>query len=295
VSDRSEHPDAALTGPNAEQFRYWNGPRGEVWRARRELVDRQVGRLGRLAMDSTGIEPGGRVLDVGCGCGDTLFDLAERVGPLGQVPGIDLSGPMLTEARACVSQAGLSHVKLLQGDAQYEDLGEGAFDRVYSRFGVMFFEDPDAAFGNLHRAVRPKGRLGFVCWQALERNPWMYVPMGCAARIVPPPPRPAPGTPGPFALADPERVHRILTRAGFGVVEMTDWTGDLPIGGGSLQDAVELLLEIGPAAAALRDIHAGPETRNLVSEAFEEALAPYEHPAGLRMPGAAWIVTGSKP
>jgi hypothetical protein len=158
----------------------------------------------------------------------------------------------------------------------------------------MFFDDPDAAFANLHRAIRSKGRLGFVCWQGLERNPWMYVPMGSAAGIVPLPPRPVPGTPGPFAFADPDRVHRILTRAGFGMVEMVDWTGHLPIGGGSLSGAVKLLLEIGPVAAALRDIDAGPETRNLVSEALEEALAPYEHPAGFRMPGAAWIVTGSK-
>jgi SAM-dependent methyltransferase len=246
-------------------------------------------------MDVAGLLGGERVLDVGCGSGDTVLDLAERVGSDGSVIGIDVSGPLLDQARARVSQAPLRQVTLIQGDAQCEDFGKGRFDRVYSRFGVMFFDDPEVAFANLRRALRSQGRLAFVCWQALERNPWMSVPLGAAARCVSLPPRPAPGTPGPFALAEPERIRRILTRAGWGAIEMSDWTGELRIGGESLREAVELFFDIGPLAAALRELRAGPRERDLVSEALKKGLAPYGSPMGLRMPGAAWIVTASIP
>jgi SAM-dependent methyltransferase len=133
---------------------------------------------------------------------------------------------------------------------------------LFSRFGVMFFADPIAAFANLRRALRPGGRLAFVCWQAVTENPWMLVPLGAALQILPPPPLPGPEAPGPFAFADPDRVRRILTGAGFQNPELEPVVETLRLGGGGgLDTTVDFLLQMGPTAAALRGVarsDAGP-------------------------------------
>src|SRR5262249_28528498 len=150
----------------------------------------------------------------------------------------------------------------------------GRFDLCFSRFGVMFFIDPVAAFVNLRAALRPGGRLGFVCWQALADNPWLHVPLGAAARHIALTP-PEPGAPGPFALADPARVRDILERAGFADVALDDHRTTFNVGGsGGLDRAVEFLLNgVGPTSAALRQ--ADPETRSAVAAAVREAIVPY--------------------
>src|SRR5262249_1479538 len=128
------------------------------------------------------------------------------------------------------------------------------FDAVFSRFGVMFFADPVAAFTNLHRALRPGGRLAFVCWRGLPENPWMWVPVGAAAQHVTLPPPPAPGAPGPFAFADGARVRDILGAAGFQTVDVAPLDAEVSIArGASLDEAVAFLLEMGPLGAALRE------------------------------------------
>src|SRR5881628_2723223 len=161
-------------------------------------------------MERARIGAGERVIDIGCGCGDTTIALARRVGPAGLVLGIDVSAPMLARAADAAREAGVAHVRFEHADAQTHRFPAQAFDVLYSRFGVMFFSDPAAAFGNLRTALRPGGRLGFVCWQAVPENPWIAVPLEAAAQHMALPPPPAPGAPGPFSFADPERVRRIL-------------------------------------------------------------------------------------
>jgi len=283
----------AADGPNAEQRRYWNEQAGPRWVASQTLLDRQLEALGRLAMDRARVAGGEAVLDVGCGCGASALELARRVGPRGRVPGVDLSAPMLEVARRRAADERLAHLAFEQADAQTHPLPEARFQLVYSRFGVMFFADPVAAFANLRAALAPGGRIAFVCWQSLGQNPWMAVPLGAIAEHVALPPPPAPDAPGPFAFADRARVERILADAGFAGVGHEEVSETLTIGGtGSLDEAVAFLLQLGPAGALLRD--AEPATRERAAAAVREAIAPHHGPEGVRMPSAAWVVTARR-
>jgi len=279
-------------GPNAEQIRYWNETAGPKWIAFQRLLDAQLGPLGRRTMDRAEVAAGDRVLDVGCGCGDTTLELARRVGPEGLVVGVDVSAGMVAHGAEMAREACLANVRFENADAQTHRVPRAEFDLVYSRFGIMFFADPAAAFANLRAALRPGGRLGFLCWQALGENPWLAVPLAAAARHLALPPRPAPDAPGPFSFADPERVRGILARAGFDRVMLEGVREPLTLGGGATVDqAVEFLLEgVGPTSAALRA--ADPAVRPAVAAAVRAALVPFETSGGVRMGSAAWIVTG---
>jgi SAM-dependent methyltransferase len=275
-------------GPNAQQIEYWNRQAGPRWVSHQELLDAQIAPLGRLVMERAALARGERVLDVGCGCGDSTLELARRVGAAGAVLGVDLSAPMLERARERSRASDAANAAFLQADAQTHAFELASFDLLYSRFGVMFFADPPAAFANLRRALRPAGRLAFVCWQPLARNPWMLVPLGAAAKHVELPPPPPPGAPGPFAFGDPDLVRAVLGRAGFADPDVEPVEAELSIGGADRDSTVEFLMGIGPAAASLRD--ASREQRARVAGAIREAIAPYATPDGVRMGGAAWIV-----
>lgn len=282
------------TGPNAEQVRYWNETAAPKWVEYQSVLDTQLEELSARTMDRARLAAGERVLDVGCGCGATSRALAARVEPNGSVHGVDVSAPMLARAAEQARVAGLANVRFTNADAQTHPFEPGGADVLFSRFGVMFFADPPAAFTNLRRAIRPGGRVAFVCWQTLAENPWLLVPLGTAAQHIQLPPPPAPGAPGPFAFEDPDRVRSILVHAGFAAAQLEDVRVTLGIGGGGLDQAVRFLLEgVGPASAALRE--ADPAVRPRVYAAVREALAPFETPAGIRMPAAAWIVTARAP
>ena len=283
----------AAAGPNAEQIRYWNQTLAPRWVEQEAMLDAQIAPLGLAAMERARVLPGERVIDVGCGCGQTSLQLAERVGPAGSVLGIDIATPMLERARARAS--GRANVRFAAADAQTHRF-EPDHDLVFSRFGVMFFADPAAAFANLAKALRPGGRLAFVCWQAIDRNPWLLVPLRAVAGIVALPPPPAPGAPGPFSFADPERVRGILAAAGFSEVALEQASGELAIGaGGDLERAVEFALQMGPVAAALREAGAaGEAARGRAADAIRTALAPFATPTGVRAGYAAWIATGRR-
>jgi SAM-dependent methyltransferase len=282
------------TGPNTEQITYWNEVSGPKWLRFQQELDQQLGELGRLAMERAAIRPGERVLDVGCGCGDTTLEIARRVGPDGSVVGLDVSTAMLDRALESARTKEVANVAFWNADAQTHALPPAAFDLLYSRFGVMFFVDPAQAFANLSRALHPGGRVSFVCWQALERNPWMAVPMAAAARVIPFSPRPGPEAPGPFSFADPDRVRRTLGGAGFTDVTVEGRETTLAVGGSAALNAtVEFLLEIGPVGAALRD--AGPSFRPRVADAISRAIEPFHGAQGVRMTSAVWLVRARRP
>jgi SAM-dependent methyltransferase len=281
-----------IQGPNAEQIKYWNEVSGAKWVALQPVIDEQIRPLGLLAMDRAGLRPGERVLDVGCGCGETTIELARRVAPGGQVTGIDISAPMLERARASAAAAG-SAARFEIADAQTHAFAPDSADVLFSRFGVMFFADPTAAFANLRRALTPTGRLAFVCWQALPENAWMAVPMLAALQHLPPPAMPAPDAPGPFAFADPARVRRILEGAGFRDVQLEDVREMLTVGGGAgPEETAEFMLQMGPTAAALREAP-DPTLKPRVLAAVRAALLPYATPQGIRMASACWVVTAA--
>ena len=171
----------AASGPNAEQITYWNEQSGPKWVALDGRLDALISPYGDRALERTKPALGERVLDVGCGCGRTTLELAARVGSPGSVTGIDISTVMLARARERARKSGAQNVRFENADVQTHAFEPGSFDLAFSRFGVMFFADPVAAFANLRGALAPGGRLAFVCWQPLANNPWMQVPLAATA------------------------------------------------------------------------------------------------------------------
>jgi len=274
-------------GANADQIAFWNAEAGETWAAMQARLDRQIQSLGALAIEALAPAAGERVIDVGCGCGQTTLALAQRLGPTGSVLGVDVSAPMLAVARARSGET--AGVRFLQADAQTHVFEPGGADAVFSRFGVMFFADPIAAFANLRAAVSPGGRLAFVCWRPMELNLFMTVPlMAALPHLTAPPAPPDPAAPGPFAFADATRVTGILARAGWSQISMAPH--DEAIGGGTLEETVETALRIGPLGRVLREQPASaPAARNAV----RDALKPYVGERGVALPSASWIVTAT--
>jgi SAM-dependent methyltransferase len=192
---------------------------------------------------------------------------------------------MLAVARARLE--GITNATILQADAQSHDFAPAAADGVYSRFGVMFFDDPQAAFANLRRALKPGGRLAFVCWRPLAQNAWMAAPLAAAcAALGETPPAGVPDAPGPFAFADPQRIRTILASAGFAEIAVEAY--DARMNGGPLEDAVAMALKVGPLGALVRE---QPNKAEPARAAVRAALAAFETPAGVLMPAAVWIVT----
>jgi SAM-dependent methyltransferase len=278
---------------NSEQERFWNEEAGPAWVEHQERLDALVGPFGRLSLDAGAPAPGESVLDAGCGTGATVLELAARTGPAGHVVGIDISEVMLDRARSRVAGAGLRTVELVCADAQTAALPAEAFHLVHSRFGVMFFADPVAAFANLRSALRPEGRLAFVCWQAPDRNPWFSVPIAAVSGILEPPPAPGPGAPSPFALADPGITRAILERAGFSSIAVEGREQPVRLAGaGENGRAGELALSMLPVRAACAA--APPEVRVRARSAVQAALTPYAGAGGVALPGAAWLVTARR-
>jgi len=263
---------------------------GEAWVRMQDRTDALIDPLGRVAIERLGVAAGERVLDVGCGCGQTLLQLADGVGPSGQVLGVDISPPMLARARE--RAAGRPTIALVLGDAQTYAFAPGAFDALYSRFGVMFFDDARAAFRNLRGAVRSGGRLSFVCWQDLAKNPWAARPLEAVMRLLPGSALPdllREGRPGPFFMSDPARVRAILGDAGWKDVSLEPVEMPLHLAAAAtLDEAVAYSLQIGPAARAM---DGAPETlKPALEAALREALAPFASARGVFVDGAAFIV-----
>lgn len=270
---------------NSAQREYWNAAAGLTWAKLQQALDRQIEPLGREAMRLLGPQRGERVLDIGCGCGQTSLELARRVAPTGAVVAADLSRPMLAVARARLGESPGLALQFVEIDAQTESLGVSQFDAAFSRFGVMFFSDPVGAFANIRCALRPAARLAFVCWRPLAENLWMRVPLEAARHLLPPIAPPEPEAPGPFAFADPDRVRRILAAAGYEEIHIDAF--DAAIGGADLRESVTIACRLGPLGSALRE---HPECIDAVSDAVQAALAPHATVHGVHLPAAVWLV-----
>jgi SAM-dependent methyltransferase len=282
--------DQTTTSPNADQITYWNATVADTWIALHKRLDAQIGPIGEKALDRLAPQAGERVLDIGCGCGHTTLELARRVGPSGAVTAIDISKPMLAIAARDAAEAGLQHVSFIDADAQIYSFAPGSFDAVFSRFGVMFFADPVAAFANLRAALSPgSGRLAFVCWRELKDNQWMQVPAAAGMQHLPPQPRPDPEAPGPYAFADPERVKRILAQAGFVEIETAPY--DTKVNLGPLDSAIEQAVRIGPLGRLLNE---HPDAVDAVVETLRQTLSQFNSETGVTMDAAVWIVTARR-
>ncbi|WP_176090997.1 class I SAM-dependent methyltransferase [Burkholderia ambifaria] len=277
---------------NVDQVADWNGQSGERWVAYQARLDAMMAVFGQAAIEAAAPATGERVLDVGCGAGASSLDLAARVGVGGQVLGVDISEPLIRRARALAPQDAPA---LFRGaDASSAELPEGAFDLLFSRFGVMFFDDPTAAFAHMRRALKPGARVAFVCWRGMAENDWVRLPMGAIKGIVPPTAPPDPEAPGPFSFGDRGRVARILTAAGFTDIAIAPFDASIPFGEGetrdaAIDDAVEMTLEVGPLSHVLAD--QPDDIRARASAAVRAAFAGLPGERSVMIDGAAWIVT----
>lgn len=268
---------------------YWNGRPAEVWVTEAERFDTMLAPFGRRLLAAAALEPGERVLDVGCGTGAVSLEAARTVGPGGRVTGVDLSAPMLGLARRRSEEQGID-VDFVRCDAQTASFDQ-PFDVVVSRMGVMFFDDPGVAFANLAHAVRPGGRLCFVCWQEMFANEWIAVPAMAMVAHVGIPQLPAPGAPGPFALADAQRTTDLLESAGWSEVTVEGHKDEMRMGRDP-DDVIAFMLsdEMGRRLVEGKD----PEAVQAGTEAALEALRPFDTPTGVVLEGASWLVTARK-
>jgi len=273
---------------NADQIAYWNGPGGQRWANRQQAQDVVLAPIADLLIDRARPKAGERVIDVGCGSGATTIAFARKVAPSGHAFGVDISGPMLARARESAPKE--LPVEFVLADATVYPFDPASFDLLASRFGVMFFADPAMSFSNMRKALRPSGRLAFVCWREPRENPFFMAPLQAVYKHVPKLPPQGPEDPGPFAFASEARVHRILGEAGFTRIEMEpcDLALDVAIGRG-IDAAVQGALEIGPASRALEG---HPEdVRAAATNSIREALAVYAKGETVPLPASIWIVT----
>jgi ubiquinone/menaquinone biosynthesis C-methylase UbiE len=266
---------------NAAMLEYWNGPVGERWAAFQPVMDKALAVISDAALAFAAAKPGERLLDIGCGTGTTTYALAKAVGPGGSVTGVDISRPMLAAAR----ERGTG-VNFREGDASVL-LFHPTHDLVFSRFGVMFFDDPVAAFANVRKAIAPHGRLAFVCWRNVMENRWASAPMAAARLLLPPQEPMDPFAPGPFAFADDERIRGILSQAGFRDIRTEKFNSAVNMGA-TVEDATEQALRIGPLARAAAELDDG--TKEKIRAAVREVLAPFATSSGVALPASCWLV-----
>ncbi|MGO4712702.1 class I SAM-dependent methyltransferase [Bradyrhizobium sp. 2TAF24] len=275
-----------------DQQAFWNGEAGRQWTDFQDTLDITFAPVLQHTLARAAVRPGERVIDVGCGCGASSVVLADQVGPTGEVLGIDISQEMLTRARARMPAG--APLTYLQADAATHRFPAGHFDLLASRFGVMFFDDPIAAFSNLAAALRPGGRVAFACWRQPRDNPYFMLALQQAYKHVPKLPEMKPDDPGPFAFAAQARVERILTAAGFTSIALEPFDTSLDMAGGrGLDHAVTVALSIGPAARALEG--QPPEKTAATAQSMREAFAAFQHGDNVKLPAAVWIVTAVKP
>jgi len=282
-----------MAGDNSEQIAEWNGALGQRWIAMRQEIDRIVVPFGDAALRAAAPQPGERVIDIGCGCGDTSIEIARMVGATGSVLGIDVSQPMLEVARSRGALANGAHLAFRNGDVSEAELPAN-IDLLFSRFGVMFFSQPSPTFSHLRQSLRADGRCVFVCWRTPRDNAWAMTPLSAARKAMGITPAPAdPDAPGPFAFADEERLRTILSDAGFGAIDVQRFDAAISLGA-TPGAAAESVVQIGPVSRLVREV--GAEHLPIILDAVERALVPLAAPDGhVSLNGSTWIVSAANP
>lgn len=274
---------ASVATGNQAQLEAWDGAQGQFWREQADRFDDGVTRYSVHLLAAVAATPGMSVLDVGCGSGQVTRDVAQQATG-GAVLGVDLSSPLLTLADERAERDGLHNVSFLQADAQIHPFAADTYDVVVGRHGTMFFADPEAAFTNLRRALRPGGRLVALTWQAATQNPWV------AFRTALELPAPPTAGPGPFSLSDPTQVRELLSTSGFVDVALTDLREPMWYGANT-DDAMQFLS--GQFAADLAAM--SPEHRTRATEALRALLEAHDGPHGVQYDSAAWLIEAQRP
>jgi SAM-dependent methyltransferase len=276
-------PDIA----NTAMGEYWNQIAGPRWVERAGLQEARNIEVAHLLQREAAPKPGERVLDIGCGTGATAIPFAAAVAPNGHVTGVDISVPMLDQARRNIAQAGATNITLVEADAQVHRFPADSFDLLISRFGVMFFADPVAAFANLLARLRQGGRLCMAVWASMDENAHWKIPFDIAVKHLGAPTPVDPHAPGPMAFRDPAYLRDILTKAGFAAIDITPQRFTI-VGQTPKKDA-ELAALVGPAWRLMEEKNAPEAARQAIVAETETAYGPYLTRAGMRLPGTVLI------
>ena len=279
---------------NADQAKYWNSASGRRWIEFQEGIDTTFTPINYRLLEWARPENGEDVLDIGCGTGATTMDLAKHVGTSGSVVGIDISEPLLSHAEKRRATQQIPHLDFLLADAQTHIFDPGRFDLLASRFGVMFFEDPVAAFKNLTTALRPGGRVVFVSWANIDENPWFEAPRDAAVAQLGEPSPSSPTAPGPLAFADIDYVVDILDCAGFVACRGEKEQVQL-FNPGSVEEVAYLASNIGPSARILKEFNGTPDDVLAIGHGVAKAFERYAVENGVRIPATLNFFEATRP
>lgn len=282
-----------MTTTNSAQHEAWNGESGTRWAATADRRDQVLAPVADVLLAAASPAPGARVIDIGCGCGATTLATAPLVGPAGSVVGFDLSVPMLEVARQRAGASGAANTSFVAADAQTHAFEPAAADLAMSRFGTMFFADPEAAFANIATALVPGGRLCMATWQPLLANEWLIVPGAVLLRHTELPPGADPGAPGMFAQSEPATIASVLGAAGFSEITTEACSVSFTLGS-TVDDAVDYLTDGGPGRALLDTITDEARRDEAIAEVRAE-LANHVDGEGLRLGGAIYLTTAVRP
>jgi len=272
--------------PNVQQAALWNEASGKTWVELQPVLDRTLAPFERLIVDTGYPGEGGNVLDIGCGAGATTLAMARRVGDDGECVGLDISQPLVALAGERAQAEGAANARFIAGDAQTYAFDPARFDAIISRFGVMFFDDPTAAFANIRRAARDGAKLVFIAWRGPDENDFMTTAARVAAPFLPPAPAPDPHAPGPFAFADGARVTRLLEAGGWSSTQVEK--ADVPCQV-SESNLMAYVTRLGPVGAMLRE--ADEATAQKIKQALPSAFARFVSDGAARFNAACWLVT----
>ena len=278
---------------NKNQKDFWSGKGGDIWVERQNAMDTMLSPLGEAALNKLNFNEEENVLDIGCGCGHTTLNIAKRIGPSGNVTGLDISEPMLKRAKESAVEMSITNTSFKCVDVQTEDLGDQIYSAAFSRFGVMFFEDSIAAFKNINNSLISGGYLSFVCWQSPAVNPWQSLFIQEVKKFLDLP-SPPPRSPGPFAFMESEYVSSILEESKFQDITIEGHEAEVNMfSGRSLSDSVKDYISINPVVTEmLKDSSENQITE--ITNSVIEAFSPYHSEKGLIFPSATWLVTAKK-
>jgi SAM-dependent methyltransferase len=270
------------------QREFWNSEATSRWVTEQARIDRLFAGVTDAALDAAAPKRGESVLDIGCGTGTTLLRLAEAVGPDGAVLGVDISEQQLALASHRIAASGMTQARVILDDAATHEFSPAGCDLAFTRFGVMFFADPPAAFANIRRGMKAGGRLALAVFRPGPENPWATASISAIRHLVAPPAPPGPEEPGQFSWGDPARVRRILDGAGFREVALTPLDVSITLGSDATE-AAEFAMFVGQGARLLNG--ATEATRAAARTAFEGFFKQHEGPQGVSLPGGLWLVS----
>ena len=278
---------------NKNQKDFWSGKGGDIWVERQNAMDTMLSSLGEAALNKLNFNEEENVLDIGCGCGHTTLNIAKRIGPSGNVTGLDISEPMLKRAKESAVEMSITNTSFKCVDVQIEDLGDQIYSAAFSRFGVMFFEDSIAAFKNINKSLISGGYLSFVCWQSPAVNPWQSLFIQEVKKFLDLP-SPPPRSPGPFAFMESEYVSSILEESKFQDITIEGHEAEVNMfSGRSLSDSVKDYISINPVVTQMLKESSENQVAEIVNSGIE-AFSPYYSEKGLIFPSATWLVTARK-